>query len=973
MLLKWKTDGENLVFYVAIASGNVPLLPIVNKGEKLHLENGQIAKLGAIFLLLEEGKAEERLDGSIQIPFEAIAELSLKQLSEVGLPGKMPYSVEVRGNTAITEKDFQFQIELLNNDSTPVASWKRNGGILSVGRRSFVIPSPVYELFKAMEAFNLAATNLDMEEKFSIWADLKELLPDGAIKNDYLNRLEIKRAEAFTLNPYIQTDGKVNFDPVLLRQENVAKRNWSNNKKNVESLAPAAQNDFAEKFKDFAKIRPVYTLRGGVYCVVHKDLQKALKVVKDYQLKSAPERIAFARNPKVFLSEALGDLISTELIEEIFQETEGYSERVKEIGVWSPPIIPYSFKEASEWFVDSEIVLKTGDKEIHITIADLLKHQIEAQENLESGIPVIEINGHKLPVAEVVNTIDAIKKSLAPEKPLDLLTEEVSNRALTNEEVPSEKLGLNIYRNLEDEEYQLNERLSREALDYQIDNLLNNPLPHQNEAIKILQDHWRTGSPGMLMADDMGLGKTYQTLAFLSWVKMLMAKKLWQKKPFLLVAPTGLIQNWIDEQRIHVGSDGLGEILNLTGKGLAAMKTKDGLDRNAELITGFHCLDLNKLQNADWVITTYETLRDYQFSFAKINWSVLIFDEMQKIKNPKARVTDAAKAMKADFVLGLTGTPVENTLLELWCLIDTIKPGFLKSLKQFAQEYNSSDEKSYQKLSALNQMLTSSENNTPLMLRRLKSDHLKGLPSKQEHFLKEKMPISQSTEYSICQENAKREAGKKGSALEALLKIRTISLHPGLVNESHLSSANFQEQSARVLQTTEIIDMVKRKNEKALIFCETRQMQAMLAEFLKDRYDLGHIPIIINGTMPGTKRKAKVDIFQQRVGFDVMILSPKAGGVGLTLTAANHVIHLTRWWNPAVEDQCTDRVYRIGQKNEVNVYYPQAIHPSLNDSSFDIVLNTLLEKKRSLNKQTLSPTQLTEKEMEELYKKATGL
>jgi SNF2 family DNA or RNA helicase len=234
------------------------------------------------------------------------------------------------------------------------------------------------------------------------------------------------------------------------------------------------------------------------------------------------------------------------------------------------------------------------------------------------------------------------------------------------------------------------------------------------------------------------------------------------------------------------------------------------------------------------------------------------------------------------------------------------------------------------------------------------------------------MPTSQSTEYSIWQENTIREAGKKGSALEALLKIRTISLHPGLVNDKHLSSENFQEQSARLSQTIEILDIVKKKNEKALIFCETRQMQAMLAEFLKDRYDLGHIPIIINGTILGAQRKAKVDIFQQRIGFDVMILSPKAGGVGLTLTAANHVIHLTRWWNPAVEDQCTDRVYRIGQKKEVNVYYPQAIHPALKDSSFDIVLNKLLEKKRSLNKRTLSPTQITDSDLHELFESITN-
>lgn len=170
------------------------------------------------------------------------------------------------------------------------------------------------------------------------------------------------------------------------------------------------------------------------------------------------------------------------------------------------------------------------------------------------------------------------------------------------------------------------------------------------------------------------------------------------------------------------------------------------------------------------------------------------------------------------------------------------------------------------------------------------------------------------------------------------------------------------------------LDAIYSQKEKVLVFLESRNHQEPFAELLRKRYNLSRLPKILNGQTPAASRQKYVQEFQaERNEFDVMILSPKAAGVGLTLTAANHVIHLSRWWNPAVEDQCTDRVYRLGQDKDVHVYYPLAIHsqPHLSEFSFDLKLHQLLERKRILSRDVLMPPQTGQEEVE-LYNMVKG-
>jgi hypothetical protein len=215
-----------------------------------------------------------------------------------------------------------------------------------------------------------------------------------------------------------------------------------------------------------------------------------------------------------------------------------------------------------------------------------------------------------------------------------------------------------------------------------------------------------------------------------------------------------------------------------------------------------------------------------------------------------------------------------------------------------------------------------------------------------------------------------REAQRRGAVLEALQGLRRICLHPE--PDATVDDASFIAASARLTTTFSILDDVARKCEKALLFCDDLAIQARLVGLIQRRYSLAHAPLIINGTVDGRSRQARVDRFQSVTDqFDVMLLSPRAGGVGLTLTSANHVIHLSRWWNPAVEDQCTGRAHRIGQTKPVHVHIPMAILAD-DRRAFDENLHALLERKRRLMRDALMPPAATEAERESLLAETVG-
>lgn len=362
-------------------------------------------------------------------------------------------------------------------------------------------------------------------------------------------------------------------------------------------------------------------------------------------------------------------------------------------------------------------------------------------------------------------------------------------------------------------------------------------------------------------------------------------------------------------------------------------------------------------------------MRDYQHSFARVKWAALVLDEAQRVKNPAAGVTNAVKTLQADFVLALTGTPVENRLADLWSIMDRVSPGALGALVPFQAAYERPlAETPGEELERLGRELRAklTAEPSPLMKRRMKSDHLPGLPDKTHHALREPMCLAQARAYDEILAEARR-ARSRSQRLGFVQRLRHVSLHAalGLDVTARIDPDELVKRSARLRPTLAALDAIAQRKEKALVFVDLLDFQGHLQQLLQRRYDLAAPPMLISGDVSSAERKARVDRFQRVRGhFDVMILSPKAGGVGLTLTAANHVIHLTRWWNPAVEDQATDRVHRLGQDRPVSVYVSLAIHPRISERSFDVLLDRLMTNKRALSGAVLTPVAPSDDELD---------
>ncbi|WP_369958165.1 DEAD/DEAH box helicase [Psychrobacter sp. CLB018] len=488
---------------------------------------------------------------------------------------------------------------------------------------------------------------------------------------------------------------------------------------------------------------------------------------------------------------------------------------------------------------------------------------------------------------------------------------------------------------------------------------------HQEYGIAWLQNLYQyapTQVSGCLLADDMGLGKTLQLLCFIGEY----LETAEDKKPALVVAPVSLLENWESEINRFFSAK-FGKVLSLYGDNLKQRKIPKHLIspqlRNDYGITNL--LEDNWLGGADIVLTTYETMRDLEFSLGRVDWSVMICDEAQKIKVPTAMVTKAAKAQKADFKIACTGTPVENSLVDLWCLFDFIQENLMGSLSEFNKEYRRPIEKKDDEDNAiideLRQLIE------PQVLRRMKHD-VAELPAKHEINDCKNIEIStlQRTLYKQVSNDYRSlsEQGHKGVMLKALHDMRMICAHP----------LNFQEKatikdSPKAEWLINTLETIKQKNEKVIIFTEFRAIQVFLKRLLLERFGLN--VTTVNGdsntnSRVGLTRQGIIDKFQETNGFNVIILSTVAVGFGVNIQKANHVIHYTRSWNPAKEDQATDRAYRIGQDKEVFVYYPSIAADDF--ETFEIKLDKLLSSKRSLADDMLKPNvELTQELIQSIY------
>lgn len=905
---------------------------------------------------------------TLLIEHRTVAGLSGREAASLELPAQAPVVARIETRGTIASTGFAADLEWRRPTGQPVVGARRVGAFLRIGEAWWRVSDALFHIAEAVDRLNQAPAD-DQGARFAAVAALREALPPAvqagaAETGGLIGAMTIAIADAFSLDLKGEGDA-AKLVPILHR---------SGGEPDEPLLPDERQRAFGEdQFNRYGTVRSVYTLGGNWYAVVTPMLRRALAEVRRVQSAPPAARRALFASPRAFLRDALGPDVDDTVLEAVFRETPSYADRVVGLGLWKPRVVPWIALDPTDWFGDggagagreepkgsrsdscrgpSGIVV--GDRTIPLSLEDADALRARVEDAISAGRPSVpvEVDGATVPVPATVETLAALNDLAAARR-----AKEDHVPGAPEPDAPAKAAPEVLLIRPNEEEVEVEGAfVPRHAPLSAASRGLATPLkPHQEEGLSWLQKAWAMGRPGVLLADDMGLGKTLQGLAFLAWLRGGMEDGTIPRAPVAVVAPTGLLQNWRAEADRHLSGDGLGRCTEAFGRGLAALKRPSPDGRPA--------LDTDALAAADWVLTTYETLRDYDRDFGKVRFAAMLFDEAQKIKTPGVRLTDAAKAMNADLRIAMTGTPVENRLSDLWCITDAVHPAVLGDLKAFSAEYERSPDPD--RLRRLKSSLDAWHGGRPpLLLRRLKQDRLPDLPVPREDLRETPMPATQRTAYEEVIAAA-RGADKPGAVLEALQRLRAISLHPD--PDVPQSDDAFIAASARLQGAFAALDTVAASGERALVFLDDLAMQARLAGVIQRRYRLAAPPMIISGQVAGGVRQARVDRFQAGPdGFDAMILSPRAGGVGLTLTRANHVVHLSRWWNPAVEDQCTGRVLRIGQTRPVYIHIPMAVLGE-GCAAFDRNLNALLNRKRRLFRDALMPPAATDEERNELF------
>ena len=421
--------------------------------------------------------------------------------------------------------------------------------------------------------------------------------------------------------------------------------------------------------------------------------------------------------------------------------------------------------------------------------------------------------------------------------------------------------------------------------------------PYQKEGFKWINEITDLGFGGVL-ADDMGLGKTLQIIAFLLSQK---------KSKSIVVAPTSVIYNWMDEFEKFAPSIRIGLVHGSKSKRDKVLRDfKRGLGIKIEEEN----LKEKSYEKYDVLLTTYGTLKNDEKAYENLSFDYCIIDEAQNIKNPVAQATLSVKNIKSRCNIALTGTPIENNLMELWSIFDFVMPGYLFTKDRFRERFILDESN----LSELKSLIT------PFILRRLKEDVLSELPEKLEKKYLVEMKGKQKQLYSFYVKAIKNQLNENKSSEKSgrdkinlfayLTKLREICLDPSLVVPDYTGG------SSKLTVVKEIVKDASESGKKILLFSQfTSVLQKIEEDFKKE--DISYL--YLDGGTSAKDRVERVKKFNEDSNIKVFLISLKAGGVGLNLTSASVVIHFDPWWNPAVEDQATDRAHRFGQENKVEV------------------------------------------------------
>ncbi|WP_400163655.1 DEAD/DEAH box helicase [Brevibacillus sp. TJ4] len=592
-----------------------------------------------------------------------------------------------------------------------------------------------------------------------------------------------------------------------------------------------------------------------------------------------------------------------------------------------------------------------------LAVGDVQLGEAEFQQLLEQKKRLLQINGQWIQLTPDLlwQVQEAIKKSRGKQgvSLLDLIKMnrstiiEADDEGFEEDDMPPLSIELEMGKQLQE-------------LFHQLAETKHIPMLPQPEALKgTLRRYQQEGSSwlffmrryglGACLADDMGLGKTVQFITYLLHLK----QQGNTSTPSLLICPTSVIGNWQKELerfapslRVHIHYGGT-------------------RPRKEDFVQA--------VKDVDVVITTYTLTHLDEAELSSLTWATLCLDEAQNIKNPSTKQATAVRQLQALHRIAMTGTPIENRLSELWSIFDFLNPGYLGSLREFTVQYVLPVERDNQQqlVKQVQQLIQ------PFLLRRVKTDPSiqLDLPEKLEQKVYVPLTAEQGALYETTIQNMfsrledSSPMARRGLILTTLTRLKQLCDHPALIQKD-FSQANDASRSHKLERVLELIGEIRQKGERCLIFTQYIEMGHLLQHILERE---GYGPVLfLHGSTPKEKRDEMIARFQDPTLPDesrgaVFILSLRAGGTGLTLTEANHVIHIDRWWNPAVENQATDRVYRIGQERNVQVYKFIAL------GTIEERIDEMMERKTSLSQQIVGSsekwiTELSASELQELFK-----
>lgn len=941
-------------------------------------------RLAYLRALEESGDATYK-ENTYIVEFADIAALESQAKTLLQIPQELDFTIVCRFTGTTSSPDFTVKPIFKLPSGVAISHYSLEGPILSFTKKEkYTLSKPLYDAFCAIERHS-KLPNKDSYTNNQLLYTLKLCIDQGAkIDIAHFSKIDISTPVKVSVSGEYASNGDLVLTPAFgddITPDEVKSR--------------IGQINFNSD-KAVLKVKEKFVLLNQETIKAAKEILTNRRIPKE-QVK------LFLECPSAYLDASLIDLDSG-----LSMRVAGGQRHIKSY---------FGTLEAIDlgWFADEdacarfETIIPKIEKQEHVD------HVISlASDAIESQSPIFEVSGvtYATPTPEQLSNFElATTEILVKIKQLKAAKDEDDDE----EAVATGPTVAAIQKNEHVMEFGLLDTINNlpyENVKYSTHNLKRLPLDHQDEGIRWILAHLEnpsnsTHSAGALLADDMGLGKTFMTLAAINQYAENQIARGNEFKPCLIVAPLSLLENWETEVELTFKNSPFDDIVILQSDGqLSKYKIKGepretiqtysdkGIDDSSsneesadELVARIDAADIRyalKVGKAfgferldkprRLVLTTYQTLRDFQFSLATIDWAIVGFDEAQNLKNPNALSTIAAKALKAQFKLPMSATPVENTLKDLWSLMDVAAPGVLGSWAEFHATYvrqiTSVDPDDEEQLSFKKMQVGQHLRNRlgTYMLRRTKAQKLKGLPDKiiytgdptSEHatyleYLGSNMTDSQKTIYekTVNLVADAHRVNKNSASLSALSSLRLISIHPSLSDKSPWPEntkklIEHAKQSPKMRGMIGALNEIKARDEKVIIFANTKIVQSFTCAIVAALF--GITPRILNGETKAVSKKESVLTrkrivaeFQAKEGFNVVVMSPIAAGVGLTITGANNVIHLERLWNPAKEAQATDRVYRIGQLKLVRVYFPCSLHPDR--PSFDQRLGTLIDSK----------------------------